>query len=205
MTFSPEEIPAAWCRMWSADATLAHRLLTDDAKQWSGVTEGLDPVVGPVATEAFIRRYQDDVGNVFRPRTMVVDGADRLAYTWDVTRRDGSVTTGADVCFLRDGRVAENWTLPSREGRSELPDAELPDAELPDAGSPTGGRLTREELLTLTAGAHPWHRDRIVDVRRQTVAGVWDDGEHGGIAVLVVEDGRIDREWSIGGTRKLIY
>jgi hypothetical protein len=195
MTFSPDEIPAAWCRMWSADATLAHRLLTDDAKQWSGVTEGLDAVVGPAATEEFIRRYQRDVGNVFRPRTMVVEGADRLAYTWDVTRRDGSVTTGADVCFLRDGRVAENWTLPSREGRSELP----------DAVSPTGRRLTREALLTLTAGAHPWHRDRIVDVRRQTAAGVWDDGEHGGIAVLVVEDGRIDREWSIGGTRKLIY
>jgi hypothetical protein len=195
MTFQPDEIPAAWCRMWSADATLAHRLLTGDAKQWSGVTEGLDPVIGPAETEAFVRRYQGNVGNVFRPRTIVVDGPDRLAYTWDVTYRDGSITTGADVCFLRAGLVAENWTIPSRDGRSELP----------DAGPAVGRRLSPEELLALTAGAHPWHRERVVDVTRQTVAGVWDDGEHGGIAVVVIEDGRIDREWSIAGTRKLTY
>lgn len=190
MTLPPEEIPAVWCRMWNEDASLAYRLLTPDARQWSGVTEGLDAVTGPAETEAFIRRYQREVGNLFRPRTLVVDDG-RLAYTWDVTRRDGSVTTGADVCFLRDGRVAENWTIPSREGRSELPDADTP------AGPPT----TREELLALTAGAHPWHRDRVVDVGRRTVAGVWDDGERGGIAVLVVENGRIDREWSMPGTR----
>ena len=150
--------------MWSADATLAHRPLTDDAKQWSGVTEGLDPWPDPP-----------------RPRR-----------SYAATRMTSATSSGP-------GRWSST-ALPSREGRSEQPDAELP-----DAGSPTGGRLTREELLTLTAGTHPWHRDRIVDVRRQTVAGVWDDGEHGGIAVLVVEDGRIDREWSTGGTRKLIY
>jgi hypothetical protein len=195
MTVEPAEIPALWCRMWNEDAALAHRLLTDDARQWSGVTEALDPVVGPAETETFIRRYQPDIGNVFRPRTLVVDGTDRLAYTWDATRPDGSVTTGADVCFLRDGLVAENWTLPSRDGRSALP----------DAGEPAGRRLDAAGLLTLTAGAHPWHRERIVDVQRQTVAGVWDDGGRGGIAVLVVVDGRVDREWSIGGTRKLLY
>jgi hypothetical protein len=195
MTVLIEQIPALWCRMWSEDASLAHRLLTADARQWSGVTEGLDPVIGPAATEAFVHRYQRDVGNVFRPRTLVVDGAGRLAYTWDLTRRDGTVTTGADVCFLRDGRVAENWTLPSRDGRSELP----------DASPPPFSRIPAEELSALTAGAHPWHRERIVDVERQTVAGVWDDGARGGIAVLAVEAGRVDREWSIGGTRKLLY
>jgi len=42
-------------------------------------------------------------------------------------------------------------------------------------------------------------------VERQTVAGVWDDGARGGIAVLAISDGRVDREWSIGGTRKLLY
>jgi hypothetical protein len=190
---NPSEIPAVWCRMWSEDASLAHRLLTGDARQWSGVTEGLDTVIGPDATEAFVRRYQRDVGNVFRPRTLVVS-SDRLAYTWDVTRRDGTVTTGADVCFLRDGLVAENWTIPSRDGWSSLPDA-----------SGSDRRLDREALLELTGGAHPWHRERVVDVERQTVAGVWDDGARGGIAVLVVSGGRIDREWSIGGTRKLLY
>jgi hypothetical protein len=125
MTFSPDEIPAVWCRMWSADATLAHRLLTDDARQWSGVTEGLDPVVGPAATEAFIRRYQGDVGNVFRPRTMVVDGADRLAYTWDVTRRDGRSRPGRTSAFcatawsrrtgrFRRARAAPSYPTPAR-------------------------------------------------------------------------------------------
>jgi len=190
---NPSEIPAVWCRMWSEDASLAHRLLTGDARQWSGVTAGLDTVTGPAETEAFVRRYQRDVGNVFRPRTLVVSD-DRLAYTWDVTRRDGSVTTGADVCYLRGGLVSENWTIPARDGRSPLPDAS-------DPGRP----LDRPGLLHLTAGAHPWHRERVVDVERQTVAGVWDDGSRGGIAVLVVENGRIDREWSIGGTRKLRY
>jgi hypothetical protein len=192
MTISPSEIPAEWCRMWSEDASLGEHLLTGDARQWSGVTEGLDPLVGPAPE--FVARYQREVGNVFRPRTLVIDGNDRLAYTWDVTRRDGSVTTGADVCYLRDGLVAENWTIPSRSGRSPLPDAGLS-----DGGHPA------DELLALTDGAHPWHRERVVDVARQTVAGVWDDGGRGGIAVLVVSDGRIDREWSIGGSRKLLY
>jgi hypothetical protein len=61
------------------DASLGDRLMTGDARQWSGVS--------------FVRRYQRDVGNVFRPSTLA---------------------TGADVCFLRDGLVAENWTIPSR-------------------------------------------------------------------------------------------
>ncbi|MBU2665715.1 hypothetical protein KOI35_19585 [Actinoplanes bogorensis] len=195
MTVRPDEIPAVWCRMWSEDASLAHQLMTADARQWSGVVDALDPLIGPGPAEAFVRTYQRDVGNVFHARTLVIDGADRLAYTWDVTRPDGSVTTGADVCFLRDGRVAENWTLPSADGRSDLP----------DATTPTGSRLTRDDLLALTADAHPWHRERVVDVARQTVAGVWDDGERGGIAVLVVAGGRVEREWSIPGTRKLSY
>jgi hypothetical protein len=189
MRVQPAEIPALWCRMWSEDASLAHQLLTADATQRSGVTDGLDNVVGPAATETFVRRYQQEVGIKFRPRTLVIDGTDRLAYTWDATRPDGSVTTGADVCYLRDGRVAENWTVPSRAGRSELP----------DAGAPAGRRLTRPELLALTAGAHPWQRERVVDVDRQTVAGFWD----GGIAVLVIEDGRLDRGWAIPATRSL--
>jgi hypothetical protein len=199
MTFTPEEIPAAWCRMWSEDATLAHQLLTEDARQWSGVTEGLDAVVGPGPTEKFITTYQQEVGNVFRPRTLVIDGYERLAYTWDVTRRDGSVLTGADVCVLRDGLVVENWTIPSYDARSELPDG--PGASVPAIAEP----LDRQHLLALTADAHPWHRNRAVDVARQTVAGTWSDGDRGGIAVLVVESGRIDRQWVIPGTRALRY
>jgi hypothetical protein len=199
MTFTPEDIPSAWCRMWSQDATLAHQLLAPDARQWSGVTAGLDLVMGPEATEKFVTTYQREVGNTFRPRTLVIDGNDRLAYTWDVTRRDGSVLTGADVCILRDGRVTENWTIPSYDGRSEIPDGPG------RAGSVIGSPLGRHALLALTADAHPWHRDRVVDVGRQTVAGTWVDHDHGGIAVLVVASDRIDRQWVIQGTRALLY
>ena len=199
MTFTPEEIPAAWCRMWSQDATLAHALLTGDARQWSGVTDALDPVAGPEATEKFVTTYQREVGNIFRPRTLAIDGNDSLAYTWDLTRRDGSVLTGADVCVLRDGLVAENWTVPSYDARSELPDGPG------QAESATGERLDRQALLALTADAHPWHRDRVVDVGRQTVAGTWGRPGRGGIAVLVVASGRIDRQWVVPGTRALMY
>jgi hypothetical protein len=199
MTFTPEEIPAAWCRMWSQDATLAHQLLTDDARQWSGVTEGLDDVIGPDPTEKFITAYQQNVGNIFRTRTLVIDGNDRLAYTWDVTRRDGTVLTGADVCVLRDGLVVENWTLPSYEARSELPDG--PGLAVPETVEP----LDRQGLLDLTADVHPWHRERVVDVDRQTVGGTWSDGDRGGIAVLVVESGRVARQWVFPGTRPLRY
>ncbi len=199
MTFTPEEIPAAWCRMWSQDAALAHELLTEDARQWSGRTPALDDVVGPGATEKFVATYQHEVGNVFRTRTLVIDGDDRLAYTWDLTRRNGEVLTGADVCVLRDGLVVENWTIPSYDPRSDLADG-------PGAGAPAVAEpLSRQELLELTANAHPWHRERVVDVARQTVAGTWSDGERGGIAVLVVESGRIDRQWVIPGTRALLY
>jgi len=199
MTFTPEDIPSAWCRMWSQDATLAHRLLAPGARQWSGVTAGLDDVVGPEAAEKFVTTYQREIGNTFRPRTLVIDGNDRLAYTWDLTRRDGSVLTGADVCVLRDGLVSENWTIPSYDARSELPDGPG------RAGPATGERLDRRTLLALTADARPWHRDPVVDVARQTVAGTWADHDRGGIAVLVVASGRIDRQWNLQGTRALLY
>jgi hypothetical protein len=154
----------------------------------------LDQVVDPVQTEAFVRAYQRDVGSVWRPRTLVIE-ADRIAYTWDRTSRDGSIATGADVCFLRSGLIAENWTIRD----------DGPPPELPDVTTVSGTRLNTDELLALTAKSRPWHRERTVDEYRQTVAGVWDDGARGGIAVLVVENGRIDRDWSMPGARKLLY
>ncbi len=188
---NPEEIPALWCRMWNEDASLAHRLLTADGRQWSGTKPGLDPLVGPADAEAFIAKYQRDVGNVFVPRTFVVDGTERLAFTWDVTRRDGVVITGADLCVLTDGKVSRNWTIPSPDGRSELPDG------------PGEGDLDREELRVLAKDAHAWHGELVLDPERQTIAGTWSDGSRGGIAVLVAVDGRVDREWVVPGTRPL--
>jgi hypothetical protein len=129
----------------------------------------------------------------------VIDGDDRLAYTWDVTRRDGTVTTGADVCFLNEGLVVDNWTIASPDGQSVLPDG--PGQEF----SAPAERLDRQGLLELTADAHPWHRERVVDVARQTVSGTWSDDRRGGIALLVIASGRIDRQWVIPGTRTLVY
>ena len=188
---TPEQIPGRWCRMWNQDAALAHQLLADDGRQWSAQTPGLDPVVGPAETEAFVKKYQQDAGNLFTPRTLVVDGADRLAYTWDVTRRDGTISTGADVNVLRDGLIVANWTSVSSNGRSPLPDG------------PGVGDLDRAALTAAVAGAHPWHGDLVIDVPRQTVAGTWTDGARGGLAVLVLINGRIDRQWVLPGTRPL--
>ena len=188
---NPEEIPALWCRMWNEDASLAHRLLTAGARQWSGAKPGLDPLIGPADAEAFIAKYQNDVGNRFVPRTLVIDGADRLAFTWDVTRRDGVVITGADMCVLDGGKVARNWTIPSPDGRSALPDG------------PGAGGLGRGELVALAKERHPWQGELAADPLRQTVAGVWSDGMRGGISVLVAVDGRADREWVVPGTRRL--
>ncbi|WP_051807862.1 hypothetical protein [Actinoplanes subtropicus] len=188
---TPEQMPVRWCRMWNEDASLAHRLVADGGRQWSAQTPGLDQVVGPAETEAFVRKYQRDVGNLFAPRTLVVDGADRVAYTWDVTHRDGTVRSGADVNVLRDGLVVANWTSVSQAGRSPLPDG------------PGAGELDRAALAAAVAGAHPWHGDLVVDVARQTVAGTWSDGTRGGIAVLVLVDGRIDRQWVLPGDRPL--
>jgi hypothetical protein len=188
---TPEQIPGQWCRMWNEDASLAHRLLAEGGRQWSGQTPGLDPVVGPAETETFVKRYQAEVGNRFAPRTLVIDGADRVAYTWDVTYRDGTVGTGADVNVLRDGLVVANWTSVSRAGRSPLPDG------------PGRGTLDRAAIAAAVADAHPWQGNLSIDVGRQTVAGTWSDGARGGIAVLVLADGRIDRQWVLPGRRPL--
>lgn len=196
---TPEQIPDSWCRMWSEDATLAHELLTDDARQWSGVAERLDSVVGPASMTEFVRAYQRNVGNTFAARTLVIDGNERLAYTWDATRPDGTAVTGIDVCVLQDGVVTLNWTVPAAE-RSALPDG--PGIEvLP----PNARALDRAGLTTIAAGLHPWHGDLAVDVERQTVAGVWSGGAVGGLAVLVITDGAVARSWSLPGTRPLLY
>ncbi len=185
--------------MWNEDPTLAHELVADDARQWSGVTEALDSIIGPAATTEFIQAYQRNAGNVFTPRTLVIDGTDRLAYTWDVTRPDGTATTGLDICVLTDGLVSLNWTVPTteRSGLSDGPGLEV----LPSADR----TLDRAGLTAVATGLHPWHGDLVVDVTRQTVAGVWTDGAIGGVAIVVVTDGAVSRSWSHPGTRPLHY
>lgn len=186
---TPELIPGTWCRMWNEDASLAHELLAEDGRQWSAQTPGLDTVVGPGETEAFVRTYQERLGNRFTAGTLAIDGTDRIAYTWKVTGRDGTVRSGADVCVLRDGLVVENWT-----GAGPL-------SPLPDG--PGRGDLDRAALARTVADAQPWHGDLVIDVVRQTVAGVWSDGTRGGLAVIALADGRIDRQWVVPGTRPL--
>jgi hypothetical protein len=149
-----EKIPDTWCAMWSHDAALAHDLIAPGGRQWAGTAAGLDDVVGPAATEQFVAAYQRRRGIRFAPRTLVIDGGDRLAYTWDATLRDGTVLTGADVCVLRDGLVEDNWTIVG-ERRAPAPDV---------AGS---GSASRDELAATVAAWTPlWNGDtsRVADV-----------------------------------------
>lgn len=196
-----EQIPHIWCRMWNEDAGLAHEVLTADGRQWSGKLPGLDAVVGPGPTEKVVASYQRDVGNRFAVRTLVVDGDRALAYSWDVTRRDGTVLTGADVNVLRDGRVAENWTIPAavRDDRADL------------TGAGTASRADLVALCRAEAAARGVviHREPVVDEVRRTAAYLWATGtgpdDPGGIDVLVVRHGRVASTWSAPGSRAFSY
>ena len=109
-----------WLQMWNEDPALARDVMTDDCRQWSGQTAGLDTVVGPDDQVRFVTGYRAQHINVFRPRVLV-DGGDQLAYLWDVTLPDGTVWTGADANLVRDGRVSRNWTFVSN-AHSDGPD-----------------------------------------------------------------------------------
>jgi hypothetical protein len=159
---SIEKLPAAWCRTWNDDPALAHDLVTDDARMWGGHSDMLDGVVGPDAFVAAITAYHEGHGTRFTPRTLVVDGPDRLATTWDATLPDGTRLTGVDVSALRDGRVAVNWMVPGGQH-----------APLPDV--PGSGRASRDEIAGLcTAWTSLWNgeADRAAAILVEDVA-VW--------------------------------
>jgi hypothetical protein len=101
-----------WLQMWNENPALAHDVMTDDCRQWSGQAVGLDTVVGPDDQVRFVTGYRAQHVNVFRPRVFV-DAGDQMAYLWDVTLPDGTVWTGADANLVRDGRVSRNWTFVS--------------------------------------------------------------------------------------------
>lgn len=205
-----EEIPQTWCRMWNDDASLAHDLITADGRWWSGIGDAADRLVGPGDTERFVAGYQRDVGNKFTLRTPVYDGTDRIAFTWDVARPDGSVWSGADVCVLRDGKVALNWTLPTVDRRDQVPDP------------PTGrGSLERDAIAEVVeswsigrdgvpddrvfgsphGSTKAIHGEPVIDLAAQTVAFTWSADGVGGIDVLVLDEGEVARAWSLAGTR----
>lgn len=213
-TLTPEQIPSTWCRMWNEDASLAHALITDDGRWWSGVQAGPDALVGPSATEALVAGYQDEVGTTFVPRTLVIDGADRLAYTWDATRRDGTVITGADVCVLRDGKVVRNWTIPGERqdltadplgsGVTTARAHELVEGWLRDRD----GQCDPSVFVAAAApddGTYETHGGLVVDEALGTVAFLWSAqvaGQPiGGMDVLIVVDDQIARCWSFTGQR----
>jgi hypothetical protein len=134
-----EKLPHTWCTMWNDDPALAHDLLTAEGRQWSSTTSSLDDVVGPAATQRFIERYRRERGTRFTPRTLVVDGPDRVSCTWDATLRGGTVRTGADMFVLRNGLVAQNWTLVGAE-------------RAPGPGPAGSGSCSRAQIAALAAG-----------------------------------------------------
>lgn len=193
-----EAFPGTWCRMWSEEPSLAYELIADNGRQWAARLTGLDRVVGPGPAEAFVTAYAERVGNTFQPRTLVL-GGQLVAYTWDATKRDGSVVTGADFNVLRDGKVIDNWTFagPWRDAR-------------PDG--PGTGQLDADGLLELVREQAKrrevrLHRDPAVDPERQTAAYLWlpEPGQPGGLDVFVVCDGEVAQTWSLPAYRPFLY
>lgn len=174
----------AWCRMWNEDPSLAHELLTGDAVQWSSVTTALDGVVGPAQAVDFMQAYRAEHVNVFRPHVLV-DAGEAFAYTWDVTRPDGTIRSGMDVNVLRDGRIAMNWTFVG--GRRTDWDAAEP-----------AQRGSTEALGRLVTGPH---RPPVVDGARGRVAGLRTVDGRGTVELHVMRDGRPAHAWSFVGTR----
>jgi len=142
---SIEKLPQAWCHAWNDEPELARDLVTDDARTWNGRSDMFDGVVCPDAFVAAVTGYREGHGTRFTTRTVVVDGPDRIATTFDATLPDGTRITGADVSTLRDHRIVGNWMVPG--GRH----APLPDV----TGS---GRAGRDEIAGLcTAWTSLWN------------------------------------------------
>lgn len=193
------QLTTTWCRMWSAEPALAHDLMTQDCRQWSAVTAGLDAVVGPAQQERFVTAYRAEHVNVFVPGTIVADG-DMFGYLWDVTLPDGTMKTGIDVNVVQGMLVGDNWTFVTDSCRSE-----------PAPGDRTGTAA----LLALVrdwAGAHDveMHRRPVLDPENGRAmllrTSLTSDGKSvGGVDLLTVRDGHLEPVWSITGTRAFAY
>ena len=138
---SIEKLPGAWTHAWNEEPQRARDVLTADARMWHGLSDMFDDAVGPDAFVAGITGYREGHGTRFTLRTLVVDGPDRLATTWDATMPDGTTLSGVDLSAVRDGRIAANWMVPS----PALRHAPQPDV----AGS---GSASRDEIAGLCGG-----------------------------------------------------
>ena len=188
------ELTQTWCRMWSEDPALAHDLMTDKCRQWSGQTPGLDVVVGPQQQEDFVIAYRAQHVNVFVPRVLV-DAGDRFAYLWDVTAPDGSVRSGVDVNVMRGDKVELNWTFVA-DRRFPGPDPE------PEATDPAVlARLCREHLADRRA-----HHEPILDPDRGRAAVLHAGADGvGGLELITVRGGRLAQAWSFDAVRPFAY
>lgn len=192
------DLPAVWCRMWSGEAHLAHALIAEEGRQWSGQTPALDGVVGPVAAEGFVAPYSAETGNRYVPRTLVV-GHDLVAYTWDVTHPDGTTRTGTDVNVLVDGLVVDNWTFVG-------PYDATPDPRPAPVAVPfTDAEVRAAVEADATARGVQVHREPVVDVARGTVAYLWTRGDEAGADVVAVTDGAVSWRRSVGAERAFAY
>ncbi len=191
------ELTDAWCRMWSVDPALAHDVMTEDCRQWSGNTAGLDGVIGPQQQQEFVTAYRAEHVNVFTPRLIIAE-ADSFGYLWDVARPDGSVVTGIDVNVLQGRRVRQNWTFVADTWRSQ------PDPE-------PGAACRADELTGLLEAwvaeqGFAVHRQPVLDpdngriaLLRSTTAGL------GGVDLLSVRGGAVESIWSVTGVRPFHY
>ncbi len=222
-----------WCRMWSEEPALAHRLMTDDCLQWSAQTPGLDTVVGPDEQERLVAAYRAEHVNVFSPRVLV-DGGASFAYLWDVTRPDDSVVSGADVNVLEGALVRESWTVianrlfadpippaaPTGQSRIEFlcqrwceagaaADVATDDFRVTGADSAAGSASDRAGRAANATAAPRLlvHRAPVVDVANGRAALLRTDPRDGagGIDVPAFRGGRIAQVWSLPGRRPFRY
>jgi hypothetical protein len=197
-----ENFPDHWCQMWNTDPALAHELVSEQGRQWANRTPGLDTVVGPGPTQAFVTEWAAKTGNRFRARVLAIGdelaGGALVGYTWDVTKGDGSIVTGADFNVLEHGLVVDNWTFVG-DVRDQRDDPELTFADPYELR-----QLVSQDAQDRHVRVH---REPALDPKRGTAAYLWQPAEDrpGGIDLIAVSGGRISWRWSLTATRPFRY
>ena len=128
------DIANTWCRMWNDEPSLVGSIATDDIRVWFGGA-GSPDVAGSTGLADFVARFRAERGVRFTPLTVATDDTgDRLAYTWHAHFPDGTDHGGIDYYTIRDGRVAENWSVlagpphtlvPRAPGGSPMPASDI--------------------------------------------------------------------------------
>ncbi|QMU79839.1 hypothetical protein GXW83_33210 [Streptacidiphilus sp. PB12-B1b] len=104
-----EDLLHRWLRLRNGEASSAGDLVTGDFTLFSGAGPDGD-AAGPDGLAGLASRWSG--GAVAVHRSPVVDPArGRVAFLWTSTGPDGDVVGGADLLTVRDGRLAQGWSM----------------------------------------------------------------------------------------------